>query len=97
MFVTGGAAIAHPGHSHKIMGTVTGHHETHLMVKTTGGDELTIEINAKTKLVRAKKAAKVEDIKIGQRVVIDIGSGDDPLIAQEIVLGATSLNGTEQN
>lgn len=89
------AAIAHPGHSHKIMGTVTGRHENHLMVKTKGGEDLTIEINDKTRVLRGKKPAKVDDIKVGQRVVVDIGSGEDPLIAREIVLGATSLNDTK--
>ena len=92
VLIAAGSAIAHPGHSHKVMGTVTGRHENHVMVKTPGGEELTIEINAKTKVTRGKKPAKIDDIKAGQRVVVDIGSGEDPLIAQAIVLGATTLN-----
>ena len=60
-----GYALAHEGHVHKVMGTVSTLHENHLEVKATDGKTSTITLNAKTKIVRGKAKIKVDDIKPG--------------------------------
>jgi hypothetical protein len=65
----GGVAIAHPGHEHKIMGTVTMAASDHVMLKDKDGKDATVGINKDTKFLRAKKAMKVSDVKVGMRIV----------------------------
>lgn len=87
-----GARIAwtHDGHVHKIMGTVTARDDRHLDVKTPGGEILSIAVNEKTSVVRGKAKVGVGEVRVGGRVVVDIGNGEDPLIAREIQLGAAA-------
>jgi hypothetical protein len=84
-----GTAIAHPGHEHKIMGTVTMAAADHVMLKDKDGKDATVTINKDTKFVRAKKAMKVADVKVGMRIVVTAvtGDNDDKSIAKVIELG----------
>ena len=88
-------AAAHDGHAHKIMGTVTARDAKHLEVKTPSGENLSISINAKTVVTRDKRKVKVDEVQTGRRVVVDIGNGEDPLIAREIQVGATQITETK--
>ena len=65
-----GYAIAHEGHVHKVMGTVTALHENHLEVKATDGKTSTITLNEKTRILRGKAKVKVEAVKPGERVAV---------------------------
>lgn len=82
-------AIAHPGHEHKIMGTVTMAAADHVMLKDKDGKDATVNINKETKIVRAKKAMTVSDVKVGMRIVITAvtDENDDKSIAKVIELG----------
>lgn len=91
LFVAIAPALAHDGHTHRIMGTITGVDSKHLDVRTPGGEILSIQINDKTLVTRAKRKIAVDQVKKGARVVVDIGNGEDPLIAREIQLGATKI------
>jgi hypothetical protein len=82
-----GAAWAHEGHTHTIMGTVMARDATHVDVKTPGGEILSIALDGKTVVVREKRRASISDVRVGRRVVVDIGNGEDPLIAGEIQVG----------
>lgn len=62
--------LAHEGHDHKVLGTVTMAAADHVMLKDTKNKDVTVYLNAETKILRDKKPAKVEDIKNGLRVVI---------------------------
>jgi hypothetical protein len=86
-------AIAHDGHIHRIMGTVTARDAKHLEVKTPSGENLSIAINAKTTATRNKRKVSLDEVQVGRRVVVDIGNGEDPLIAGEIQVGATRIDG----
>lgn len=86
-------ALAHDGHAHKIMGTVTARDGKHVEVKTPGGETLSIAVNEKTIVVRGKRKAPLADVQTGRRVVVDIGNGEDPLIAREIQLGIIKITG----
>lgn len=63
-------ARAHEGHVHKVMGTVSLHHDDHLDVKATDGKTSTIVLNEKTKVLRGKTQVTADDIKTGERVVV---------------------------
>ena len=87
--LTAGAAIAHPGHEQKILGTVTMAAVDHVMVKSPDGKHATVTITKDTKFMQAKKAMKASDLKVGMRIVITAVSDEDDekLIAQIIELG----------
>ena len=86
-------AWAHEGHDHKIMGTVVARDAKHLEVKTPSGEVLSIALHGKTAVTRGKSRAAINDVQPGARVVVNIGNGEDPLIAKAIQLGATKLSG----
>jgi hypothetical protein len=84
--------LAHQGHAHKVMGTVSTLHENHLEVKATDGKTSTITVNEKTKILRGKAKAKLDDIKPGERVVVTAmetkgKDGKATMIATEVRLG----------
>ena len=83
-------ALAHEGHTHTVMGTVTAVDQKHVEIKTPSGEILSIALNEKTTFVRAKKKIDPAELKVGKRVVIGIGNGEDPLIAGEIQIAAAS-------
>ena len=61
---------AHPGHEHKILGTVSMAAPDHVMLKDRAGKDYTVHINEQTKILRAKKLVPAGDIKAGMRVVV---------------------------
>lgn len=83
------ALRAHDGHVHRIMGTVTARDAKHVEVKTPSGEVLSIAITPKTTALRNKKKVDLKEVQVGRRVVVDIGNGEDPLLAGEIQVGAT--------
>ena len=83
---------AHDGHAHLILGTVTARGDKDVKVKTPSGEVLTIAITEKTAVLRGKQTVKAAEVEVGRRVVVDIGNGEDPLIAREIRVGATRLD-----
>jgi len=85
-----GVAMAHDGHAHIVMGTVMAIDAKHFELKTPSGEVLSIALNAKTKVVKDKKTAAIRDVQSGRRVVVDIGNGEDPLIAREIQVGVAA-------
>ena len=91
LFVSLAPALAHDGHTHRIMGTITAVDGKHMDVKTPRGEVLSIQINDKTLVTRAKRKIALDQVKKGGRVVVDIGNGEDPLIAREIQVGATKI------
>jgi hypothetical protein len=88
-----GFALAHEGHAHKVMGTVTTLHENHLEVKATDGKTSMITLNEKTKVLRGTAKATVDEIKPGERVVVTATQikgkdGKVTMIATEVRLSA---------
>ena len=81
-------ASAHDGHAHKIMGTILALDAKQVQVKTPSGEILSIALNEKTAVTSAKKKMALSDVHVGGRVVVDIGNGEDPLIAHKIELAA---------
>jgi hypothetical protein len=80
---------AHEGHDHKIMGTITMAAADHVMLKDKDGKDVTVKVTKDTK-VKSKPAMKVEEIKVGTRVVVTASQAKDKsLTAKSIEVGAT--------
>jgi len=85
---SGARLLAHEGHDHKIMGTVTMAAADHVMLKDKDGKDVMVKVTKDTK-VKAKPAVKVEDIKVGSRIVIiAVEEKDKSLTAKSIEVGA---------
>ena len=69
------------------MGTVMVRDTKHVEVKTPSGEVLSIAVTDKTSVTRAKKRVTLDEVQTGRRVVVDIGDGEDPLIARGIQVG----------
>jgi hypothetical protein len=84
----GARLLAHEGHEHKVMGTVTMAAADHVMLKDKDGKDVTIKVTKDTK-VKAKPMVKVEEIKVGTRVVVTAVEGKDKsMTAKNIEVGA---------
>ena len=84
----GARVVAHEGHDHKVMGTVTMAAADHVMLKDKDGNDVTVQVTKDTK-VKSKPAMKVEEIKVGTRVVITASmEKDKSLKAKTIEVGA---------
>ena len=76
--------LAHPGHDHKLMGTITSIDKNKVAVKTTEGKDMTFEITPITAFKNGKQKGMLSDLKAGMRVVVNIGDGIEPLKAKEV-------------
>ena len=84
---SGARLLAHDGHEHKVMGTVTMAAADHVMLKDKDGKDVMVKVTKDTK-VKAKPAVKVEDIKVGSRIVITaVEEKDKSLTAKSIEVG----------
>lgn len=84
----GSRLLAHDGHAHKVMGTVTMSAPDHLMLEDRDGKEITIKVTADTK-IKARPPMKVEEIKAGTRVVVTaVMEKDKSMTATTIEVGA---------
>lgn len=82
-------AFAHEGHDHKLLGTITEVAADRLVVRATKDNAIsTIAIVATTKITRGKTKLSAADLKVGDRVVVNIGSGKAPLTAKAVQVGA---------
>lgn len=81
---------AHPGHAHKIMGTITAVDASHLVVKDTDGKETSIQLLPATMLKKGKAKGANTDLKVGLRVVVTMADETEPLKAKEIQYTAST-------
>jgi hypothetical protein len=84
------AVLAHEGHAHKIMGTVTQVHAdavSHVEVKTTDGKTVVLKVDDQTKFTKGKAPATLKDVQVGARVVATVTMEGNTTTASEIVLG----------
>jgi hypothetical protein len=79
-----GAAFAHGGKSHLLLGTVKLLHENHLVVTATDGHEVTVTLTPATQFEKAKKPAKRSDLKPGTRVSIKLTEDDKRAVKVKI-------------
>ena len=87
---SGTRILAHEGHEHRVMGTVTMAAADHIMLKDKDGKDLMVKVTKDTK-VKAKPAVKVQDIKVGSRIVITaVEEQDKSMRAKSIEVGAAA-------
>ena len=88
VFASTGILRAHEGHDHKIMGTITMAAADHVMLKDKDGKDVTIKVTKDTK-VKPRPEMKVEEIKVGTRVVVTASQAKDKsFTAKSIEVGA---------
>lgn len=78
---------AHEGHTHTLMGTVLKVSPGQVEIQTKDGKAETVVLTNKTAVTRDKAPVKLGDVAVGDRVVIDVGTGSKPLKARSIRLG----------
>ena len=83
-----GAALAHEGHEHKLMGTVSAVNQLKLELDTQDGHKETVALDKTTKCLRGKQPATIQDIKVGDRVVVTLVDGPQGKVAKEVLLAA---------
>ena len=77
-------------HEHKVMGTVTMVGPDHVMMKTTDGHDVTVNVTKDTKITKGKTPVKLDTIKQGTRLVVTTASDEAPYAAMSIQVGATA-------
>lgn len=85
-------ALAHEGHAHKIMGTVSAVTATQLDVKTTDGKMVVVALDAKTVYQSGKTKVDAKMLKVGDRVVVSAmqATGAKTMTAQTVQLAAVA-------
>jgi hypothetical protein len=77
-------ALAHEGHDHTVMGTISSIDGTNLMVKTADGKQTMVMMDTKTKITQGTTKLDVKALKVGDRVVAS-GPEDKGMISAETV------------
>ena len=86
--------FAHEGKVH-VMGTVTALDAEHVVVKDREGKTVPIRLTKDTKYQKGEAAAVAADLKVGDRVVIDVTGKEDDPTATEIRSSALPQPGHE--
>ena len=81
------AAVAHKGHAHKVMGTVSSIDGNHLAVKTTDGKTVMVMLDAKTKITQGKTPLTTAALKVGDRIVAEGAQEKDMMTAAVVQVG----------
>src|SRR2546426_11730491 len=79
--------LGHGGKTH-VMGTVAEIDASHVVVKTQEGKSVTILLDKETKFRKGKANANAADLKVGDRVVVDVTGEGDKQQAAEIRLSS---------
>jgi hypothetical protein len=82
--------MAHPGHDHKLMGTISSIDKNKIVMKTTEGKEMTFEVTPITKFKAGTRKGAQAELKAGMRVVVNVGDGVEPLKAKEVQYSAAT-------
>jgi hypothetical protein len=80
--------MAHPGHDHKLMGTISSVDKNKVVMKTTEGKDMTFEVTPTTTFKAGAKRGVQSDLKAGMRVVVNVGDGVEPLKAKDVQYSA---------
>lgn len=80
--------LAHEGHAHKVMGTVTALDANHVEIVAKDGKKVSILLNKETKYTNGKTPVNPADIKVGERVVLSVVEEGGKQTAKEVLLGS---------
>ncbi len=76
---------AHPGHDHKVLGTVVTVAADRLVVKDREGKDITITLNAATKVIKDKKPVRLDEVKPGVRVVVTAATNEQKVTIGKLI------------
>lgn len=86
--------LAHGNYQH-VMGTLTKISENSLTVQTTTNDIVEVRISPETKLSKGDAAATVQELRVGDRVVIHAAkTNDGKLVAHTVQIGVAKPGAT---
>ena len=88
--------MAHPGHDHKLMGTITSIDKNTIVMKTTEGKDMTFDVTPTTTFKSGKNKGAQAELKAGMRVVVNVGNGVEPLKAKDVQYSAASTTSAKQ-
>jgi hypothetical protein len=83
-FLAPAVPFAHPGHDHKLLGTITAIDGNKIVMKTTDGKDATFQVNPLTAFKRDKAKGAQTELKVGMRVVVNVGDAKEPMKAKEV-------------
>ena len=83
-------SLAHDGHDHTVMGTISSIDGTNLMVKTTDGKTTMVMMDAKTKITQGKTTLTAKALKVGDRVVASGPEEQSMIMAETVKVGAAT-------
>ena len=81
------ASLAHTGHTHKVMGTVTSVNGNHVEIKGTDGKTVVLVLDTKTAITRGKTKLEATALKVGERVAADYTQAKNMNTATAVKLG----------
>src|SRR3954462_10838252 len=70
-------AVAHPGHEHKLMGTISSIDKNKIVIKTTEGKDATFEVTPTTTFKHGTEKGALAELKAGMRVVASMMEKDE--------------------
>jgi len=72
-----GTVLAHPGHAHKVLGTVTAVTASSVDVLDLSNEKTTFVITKDTRIRVGKAAGTITDVRPGLRVVVEAEEDED--------------------
>jgi len=80
-----GTGYAHGGNEH-VRGTVKEITPTMITIQTTATKTATVKLDEKTMFMQSSKHVTMHDLKVGERVVVDVS--DETHVAESVTFGA---------
>jgi hypothetical protein len=84
------------GEAKHVMGTVSSVDAEHLILKDRAGKIVSIKLNKETKYFVGEAAAPASDVKIGDRVVVDVTGKEGSFTATQVRLGKKPAQGHQE-
>jgi hypothetical protein len=85
----GTIAFAHGNNDH-VRGVVTQVSDSSMTVQVSPQVTKTLSLNAKTTFDRSGKAAKLSDVKVGDRVIVDVPKGTSEALSVKVGAAAAA-------
>ena len=89
-FTVSHTVLAHEGHTHKVMGTVSAINGQHVDVKQADGKTVTVMLDKGTTVTRGKEKLDASALKVGEKISVDAMQEKDMMMAHAIKLAAAA-------
>jgi hypothetical protein len=80
--------MAHPGHEHKLMGTISSIDKNIVVMKTTDGETVTLEILPITTFKKGAQKGSQADLKAGMRIAVSATENGKTMRARDVQYSA---------